>query len=73
MPLRSFANFKLVISCHKELHGAPKSRGPRPWPMRKSVTDSRSNEANLGPFYHLPGPCRAGTAQYVLVRTAHCR
>jgi len=23
----------------KELGGAPKARGPRQWPMRKSVTD----------------------------------
>jgi len=39
VPLRSFANFKLIISSHrKELCGDPKARGPRPWPMRKSVT-----------------------------------
>ena len=39
MPLRSFANFKLVISRHrKELRGALKVRGHRSWPMRKSVT-----------------------------------
>jgi len=42
MPLRSFANFKLVMSRHmKELRRTHKTRGPRPWPirpMRKSVT-----------------------------------
>ena len=42
IPLCSFANFKLVMSCHrKELRGALKPRGPRPWPIwpiRKSVT-----------------------------------
>ena len=41
-PLRSFANFKLLMSRHrKELRGPPKARDPRPWPiwpMRKSVT-----------------------------------
>jgi len=31
MPLRSFANFKLVMSRHrKELRGTPKARAPRP-------------------------------------------
>jgi len=42
MPLRSFANFKLIMIRHrKELRGAPNTWGPRPWPtwpMRKSVT-----------------------------------
>ena len=40
MPLRGFANLKLVLlSCHrKELCGP---RGPRPWPMRKSVIVSK--------------------------------
>jgi len=40
MALRSFANFKLILSRHrKELRGAPKSAGPWPiWPKRKSVT-----------------------------------
>jgi len=42
MPLHSFPKFKLVLSRHKkELRGAPKAWGPRPWPicpMRKSVT-----------------------------------
>ena len=42
MPLRSFAYFQLMLSRHKkELRGAAKARGPRPWPiwpMRKSVT-----------------------------------
>jgi len=40
MTPHSFANFKLIMSRHrKELRGAPKARDPRPWPMRKSVTD----------------------------------
>jgi len=40
MTLHSFAYFKLIMSRHrKELCGAPKAGGPRPWPMRKSVTD----------------------------------
>jgi len=35
MPLRSFPNFKLVMSrCRKELRGPPKARGPRLWPIR---------------------------------------
>jgi len=42
MLLRSFPNFELVMSRYRrELRGAPKVRGPRPWPMwpmRKSVT-----------------------------------
>ena len=41
MPLRSFANVKLLRSRHKELRGAAKARDPGPWPiwsMRKSVT-----------------------------------
>jgi len=47
MPLRSSANFKLVLSRHrKELRGAPKDASPRPWPiwpMRKSVTGYEHN------------------------------
>jgi len=40
MTPQSFANFKLTMSRHmKELRGAPKPRDPRPWPMRRSVTD----------------------------------
>jgi len=39
MPLHSFAIFMLIMSRYrKELCGAPKARGPRPWPMHKSVT-----------------------------------
>jgi len=39
MPMCSFANFKLIMSHHrKELRGAPKAQGPRPWPVCKSVT-----------------------------------
>jgi len=41
MPLRSFANFKLIFRRNrKSCAGPPKARGPRPWPiwpMRKSV------------------------------------
>jgi len=40
MPLRSFPNFKLAMSHDRnELSGAPNARGPRPWAMRKSVTE----------------------------------
>jgi len=38
-PMRSFADFKLVMSRHrKESRGVPQAQCPRPWPMRKSVT-----------------------------------
>jgi len=43
MPLRSFANFKLIKNRHRtELRGDPTARslGQWPiWPMRKSVTE----------------------------------
>jgi len=40
MPLHSFANFKFIMDRHRmELRRAQKVRCPRPWPMRKSITD----------------------------------
>jgi len=48
MPVRSFVNFKLVMSHHgKELCKVPKAWGSKPWPiwpMRKSVTVSADKQ-----------------------------